>query len=269
MRLMNWWILCGGTCRPESPAEAVCDSDRGYGKKHDVLHKAYFLLNEGFGVAHTRKQTVVARFGESSLANLFFGDEELAALRLRGILRAIGEKRLQALLDVGCDVDGEGRPHICVEAGVEDLKRAMRKVGFPGSLNFGKPADEAGLIAKRRGGVVVRVAALPVGQDDDAGAQAAENSCDLETVLVGVLDVAVRQVEGFAVGDVEDAGSGSSFGGTVCGSAAGAGFALREVENAGAPAASMHGKQSASAGLLDVIAVGGDGEDVDRTGSRG
>ena len=100
--------MCGGACRPESPAEAACDSDRGHGKKHDVLNKAYFLLHERFGVAHTRKQTVVPRFSESSLANLFFGNEEIAALRLRGILRAIGKEGLQALLDVGCDVDGEG-----------------------------------------------------------------------------------------------------------------------------------------------------------------
>ena len=116
---------------------------------------------------------------------------------------------------------------------------------------------------------MVRVATLPVRQDDDAGAQAAEGSCDLETVLVGVLDVAVRQVEGFAVGDVEDTGSGGSFGGTVGRSAPGAGFALREVEDAGPPAASIHGKQRASASLLNVIAVGGDGEDVDKTGSSG
>jgi hypothetical protein len=161
--------LCGGSCLPESPAEAVSDSDRGYGKKHDVLNKAYFLLNERFGVAHPGKQTVVARFGKSSLANLFFGDEERAALRLRGILRAIGEEGLQALLDVGCDVDGEGRSHICVKAGVENLEGAMRKVGFAGSFNFGKPADEAGLIAERRGGVVVRVATLPVGRRTTRG----------------------------------------------------------------------------------------------------
>ena len=70
------------------------------------------------------------------------------------------------------------------------------------------------------------------------------------------------------MGYVEDAGGGVGFGFAVGGGASGAGFALGEIEDAGAPAAGLHGEESAAAGLFDVVAVGGDGEDVD-CGGRG
>ena len=111
---------------------------------------------------------------------------------------------------------------------------------------------------------MVGVAALPVGQDDDAGAQAAKGGGELEAVLVGVLDVAVGEVEGFAVSDAEDAGGFGGFGGALGCGAAGAGFALGEVEDAGAPAERLLDEQRAAAGLLHVVAVGCDGEDVHR-----
>src|SRR6202034_3345656 len=85
---------------------------------------------------------------------------------------------------------------------------------------------------------------------------------DLEAVFERVLDVAVGKVEGFAVGDVEDAGGGFGFGGTLGGGAAGAGFATSEVEDGGAAAKRVLHEQRAAAGLLDVVAVRGDGEDV-------
>ena len=72
---------------------------------------------------------------------------------------------------------------------------------------------------------MVGMAALPVGKDDDAGAQAAEDGGDLEAVGEGVLDVAVGKVERFAVSDVEDAGGCVGFGFAVGCGAAGAGLA--------------------------------------------
>ena len=87
---------------------------------------------------------------------------------------------------------------------------------------------------------MVGVAALPVGKDDDAGAQTAEDGGDLETVLEGVLDVAVGEVEGFAVRYVEDACGIVGFGVALGGGATGAGLAVCEIEDAGAPAAGLH-----------------------------
>ena len=228
--------------------------------------KADFFLNEGLGVAHASEQAVVAGSGEGSFANLFFGDEEAGALRLSAVLRAVGQQRLKALLDEGCDVDDEGGAHVGIEAGVEDLEGAMRRVGFAWGDDLGEAADEAGFVAEGGGGVVVGMAALPVGKDDDAGTKAAQDCGELEAVGEGVLDVAVGQIERFAVGDVEDAGGCVGFGFAVGSGAAGAGLALGEIEDAGAPAAGVHGEERAAAGLFDVVAVGGDGEDVDGLG---
>ncbi len=71
------------------------------------------------------------------------------------------------------------------------------------------------------------------------------------------------EIEGFAVGYVEDAGGCVRF----C-------FAVGAVPRVpdspwvrsrmpGAPATGVHGEECAAAGLFDVVAVGGDGEDVD------
>ena len=244
------------------------DLDRLHRKKHKVIHQADLFLNKGFGIAHACKQPVVTRFRKGSFADLFFRNEESAALRLKGILRTIGEQRLQALLGEGRDVDHEGRTNISIEARVENLKGAMRRVRFTGSLHFGEPADEARFIAQSSGGVVIGVASLPIGQNDDAWTQTAENGSDLEAILVFVLDIAVGKVEGFAVSDVEDAGCRRGLGCTVGRGAAGAGFALSKVEDTGTPAVGVHGQQSTPAGLFDVVAVGGNGEDVDGRGSR-
>ena len=111
---------------------------------------------------------------------------------------------------------------------------------------------------------MVRVAALPVGKDDDARTQAAKNGGDLEAVLAGVLDVAVGEIERLAMADAEDARGLGGLAGAIFGGAAGAGLALREVEDAGAPAERLLDEQRAAAGLLDVVAMCGDGEDVHR-----
>jgi hypothetical protein len=242
-------------------------------KKHDVVNKADFFLNERLGVADAGEQAVVARGGEGSLANLFFGDEEAGAVGLRAVLGAIGEEGLEALLDEWGDVDYEGGSDVGVETGVEDFEGAVGGCGWfgvcdCGGYNFGETADEAGFVAEGGGGVMVGMAALPVGQDDYARAETAEDGGDFEAVGEGVFYVAIGEVEGLAVGDVEDSRGGVGFGFAVGCGASSAGFALGEIEDGGAPAAGLHGEESAAAGLLDVVAVGGNGEEVGRRGSR-
>jgi hypothetical protein len=236
-------------------------------EEHEVFGQAYLFLYEGLGVADAGEEAVVARGGKGSLADVFFGDEEASALRLGGVLGAVGEEGLETLLYEWRDIDDEGGTDVGVEGGIEDLEGAVRWV-CAGRFDFCETADEAGFVAEGGGGVVVGVAALPVGKNDDAGTQATKDGGQLEAIFEGVLDVAVGEVEGFAVGDVEDAGGGVGFGFAIGGGAAGAGLALSEIEDAGAPASGVHAKESTAAGLLDVVAVGGYGEDVD-CGSRG
>ena len=116
----------------------------------------------------------MARGGEGALADVFFGNEEASALWLRRVLGTVGEEGLEALLYEWRDVDYEGGADVSVERGVEDLEGAVWRVSA-GCFDFGEAADEAGLVAEGGGGVVVGMAALPVGKDDDAGAQAAED----------------------------------------------------------------------------------------------
>ena len=64
--------------------------------------------------------------------------------------------------------------------------------------------------------------------------------------------------------DAQDACGVGGLAGAIRGGATGAGLALRKVEDAGAPAERLLDEQRAATGLLDVVAVCGDGEDVHR-----
>ena len=233
------------------------------GERHEVGDAGYFALDEGFGVADAGEQAVVTGSGEGALTDVFLGDEEASAGGLGSVLGAVGEEGLEAGFDVRGDVDDEGGADVGVEGGVEDFVGAVGGAVGGVELEAGEAGGEAGFVTKGGGGVVVGMAPLPIGKDDDAGAQAAEDGGDLEAVFEGVLDVAVGEVEGFAMGDAEDAGGGVGFGGTLGGGASGTRLAAGEIEDAGAPAEGLLDEEGASAGLLYVIAVGRNGQHID------
>ncbi len=81
---------------------------------------------------------------------------------------------------------------------------------------------------------MIRVASLPVGQDDHARALLADDAGDLQAVLPGVFHAAVGNVERLPPGDAQDARGFGGFVGALFGSAARPHLALGEVENAGA-----------------------------------
>ena len=107
--------------------------------------------------------------GEGAFTYVFFGDKEAGAGWLLSVLGAVGEEGLETLLCEWRDVDDEGGADVGVEGGVEDLVGAVGCVSARG-FDFGEAADEAGLVAEGGGGVVVGVAALPVGEDHDSWA---------------------------------------------------------------------------------------------------
>ncbi len=161
----------------------------------------------------------MARDREGALADFFLGNEKTASLLLVGILRAIGHERAVAVFDERRDVYDEAGADVGIEAGVDDLEGSVRcslacdptraiaglEWGTLTEVKFGEAAQEAGFIAEGGGVVVVGMAALSVGEDDDAGTQAAQDCGDLEAVLVCVFDAAVGDVEGIAPGDAQDA----------------------------------------------------------------
>src|SRR5579863_9628020 len=105
--------------------------------------------------------------------------------------------------------------------------------------------------------------ALPVGENHYPRTLLADQACDLQPVLPGVLDPAVGDVERVAVGDLQNLRSLGGFVSAVLRRAARPHFSLGEIENAGAKTALRHLEQRAATGLFDVVAMGGDGQDVE------
>ncbi len=123
-RPTNW------LCRNIMAAEEL-KSDGLDGEQGEVVDEADFFLNEGVPVFDACQQAVVTGLGEGALADFFLGDEEATAGRLVGVLRLIGHERGMTLLDEGRDVNDEGGTHVGVEAGVDDLERAMWSNALP------------------------------------------------------------------------------------------------------------------------------------------
>jgi hypothetical protein len=103
---------------------------------------------------------------------------------------------------------------------------------------------------------------FPVGENQHPRTLFAEYADDLQTIVPGIFDAAVGDIEGVTPGNFQNACRFGGFTGPVFGGAARAHFTLREVEDAGAVSALGHLEQSSAAGLFDVVAVRGQGEYV-------
>src|SRR6185437_15882563 len=104
---------------------------------------------------------------------------------------------------------------------------------------------------------------LPVRKDHYSWPRLPNCPRNFETVLPGVLDAAVRDVERLAPGNFQNS---RSFGGfrfaRLCRSSR-AHFAASEIKNAGAFSLLCCLQQCATAGLLHVVTVRGNGQDVE------
>ncbi len=108
------------------------------------------------------------------------------------------------------------------------------------------------------------MAPLPVGQNHHPRPQLAQLANDLDAVVPGVFHPAVGNVERFPPCDTQNARGFLSFAGPLLGGTAGAGFALGQVENGRAQLERMHAQERATAGLLHVVPMGGNGENINR-----
>jgi hypothetical protein len=135
-------------------------------------------------------------------------------------------------------------------------------MGRGAGFNFLEAGEEAGVVTESARYGVVRMAGLPIGKDDDAGAEEAQDARDFDSILEGVLDGAIGEFEGLAPSDAEKFCGFGGFGGAFVRCAAGTGLALGEIEDGGAQTARCHAQKGSATGLFDVVAVGGDGEDV-------
>src|SRR5215831_7409283 len=110
---------------------------------------------------------------------------------------------------------------------------------------------------------MIGVAALPVGKNHHARPLLANDAGDLDSVGVGILDTPVRNIERLAPRDLQNASSIGGFPGAAFRRAARAQFSLRQIKNAGARTFLSHFQERAAAGLLHIVAVRGNGENVE------
>src|SRR6266404_4027454 len=108
------------------------------------------------------------------------------------------------------------------------------------------------------------MASFPVRQDYDPRASFSDCARDFQPVLPGVLYAAVGNVERSAPGAPQNLRCGFSLSRSVISRAARTHLTLGQVEDAGALAALRHLQQRAATGLLDVITVGSDCQNVYR-----
>src|ERR1039458_8813789 len=108
------------------------------------------------------------------------------------------------------------------------------------------------------------MASLPVGKNQHPRPLLAKYTDDLQTILPGIFDAAVGNIERVAPGNFQDARCLCRFARAIFNVATRPHLTLREVEDAGAVSARGHLEQSTGAGLFYIIAVRGEGENIER-----
>src|SRR6266850_6142141 len=104
---------------------------------------------------------------------------------------------------------------------------------------------------------------LPVGKNHDARLLLAYHPRDFKTILPGVLDAPVGDVECLPPAHFQDLRSRVGLAGAVFGGAARPQLTLGQIEDAGRMAEARHLEQGSPAGLFHIVAVRGYGKDVD------
>src|SRR5882724_1998493 len=96
---------------------------------------------------------------------------------------------------------------------------------------------------------------LPVGKNHDARLLLAYHPRDFKTILPGVLDAPVGDVESLPPAHFQDLCSGVGLAGAVFGGAACSQLAFSQIKDAGRMAEARHLEQGSPAGLFHIVAV--------------
>src|ERR1700753_3618866 len=115
-------------------------------------------------------------FGEGTLANLLLRHKELVTGWLIPILRLVSHQRLVPLLDIWSDIDHEARTTVGIEAGIKNLEWPVRRRS---GIQLRQSGEKARFVSNDRCGVVVRMTARPIWQDDNAGSHFAQHTDNL------------------------------------------------------------------------------------------
>jgi len=158
------------------------------------------------------------------------------------------------------DVYGEGGAGAAVGCGIENFEGAegltFHRIGF-------QAGDESCFETEIGSGVVIGMAAFPVGKDDRVRLEFAEDFGDGNFLFVGDGETGVGEAEVAADFHAENFRGDCGFAEASFRSATRAGFTAGKVENASAISCLRHFENSAAAGEFDVVGMGGDGEQVE------
>jgi hypothetical protein len=124
-------------------------------------------------------------------------------------------------------------------------------------VDFAQASEEAGLVAKFSGAVMVGMTAFPVGQDYGPGPQFADALGERHPSGHGIFEAGVGKMEILAVGDLEYFGRIRGFRHPNLRRTARTHVSGGQVDDTGPVPGFGHAQQSASAGLFDVVRVGG------------
>src|ERR1700716_2293980 len=127
----------------------------------------------------------------------------------------------------------------------------------PLKRHLGKPRQKRRFISENRRRVVVGMAALPIRKNQQARALLAKHASDFQTILPGVFDAAVRDIERVSPRYFQDAGRLCRFASAVFHVPASAHLTLTQVEDAGTVSALRHFEEGARAGLFYIVAMRG------------
>src|SRR5450432_3749944 len=111
---------------------------------------------------------------------------------------------------------------------------------------------------------MVGMSSFPIGEDHDARTLLADYACNFQPILPSVFDASVGDVESVTPAYLQNLCCVARLAGSTIGGAASPHFSLREVEDAGAMTPLRHFQHGAAAGLFYVVAMSGDGQDVER-----
>src|SRR6266404_8000108 len=143
---------------------------------------------------------------------------------------------------------------------MEDLEGAVRR-DF--RLDLLEAGDEARITNELRDNRMVRMSSVQRMGDYDLRLQTPDHDRNLRACLGRVLDSAIRETQVFAHCDAHHFRRFRSLLRAQLRRAAAGQLSGGEVENSSGPPERMCADESAATNKLDVVGVGGDGEDVD------
>src|SRR5580704_12783508 len=125
--------------------------------------------------------------------------------------------------------------------------------------------EKARLVSQNRRRVMIRMPSLPIGKNNYPRSRLPDHAGHIQSVLPRVLDPAVRNVESPPPRHPQNLRSVIGLALAVFCRPAGPHLALGQIENAGDLSALRSFQQRPAASLLYIVAVGGDGKDVERS----